>query len=253
MKTIKIIPCMDINKGRVVKGVNFVNLRDAADPVEIASEYEKAGADELAFLDITATTEDRKTITDLVRKVAKQISIPLTVGGGIRTTEDFDEILKAGATKVSINSAAFLRPQLITEAAGRFGSKRVVAAVDAVKRADGSGWDTVIKGGTVNTGKDAVAWAVEAAKLGAGEILLTSMDRDGTKLGYDIELTRAVSESAGVPVTASGGAGTLEHFYEAVAFGGASALLAASLFHFKEVEIGSLKEYLSGKGIKVRR
>ena len=253
MKTIKIIPCMDINKGRVVKGVNFVNLRDAADPVEIAAVYEKAGADELAFLDITATTEERKTITDLVSKVAKQVSIPLTVGGGIRTIDDFDAILKAGADKISINTAAFLRPQLITEAAERFGKQRVVIAIDAKKRSDDSGWDTVIKGGTVNTSKDAVEWAVEAEKLGAGEILLTSMDRDGTKQGYDIELTYAVSSSVSIPVTASGGAGTMEHFYDAIAEGGASAVLAASLFHFKEVEIQSLKDYLSDRGIKVRR
>ncbi len=253
MKTIRIIPCMDINKGRVVKGVNFVNLRDAADPVEIAAVYEKAGADELAFLDIAATTEGRKTIIDLVSKVAKQVSIPLTVGGGIRTIDDFDAILKAGADKISINTAAFLRPQLITEAAERFGNQRVVIAVDAKKRSDGSSWDTVIRGGTVNTPKDAVEWAIEAEKLGAGEILLTSMDCDGTKQGYDIELTRAVSRSVSIPVTASGGAGTMEHFYDAIAEGGASAVLAASLFHFREVEIQSLKDYLSDRGIKVRR
>lgn len=253
MEAKRIIPCLDVNKGRVVKGVNFVNLRDTGDPAEIAALYDKAGADELTLLDITATTEGRKTIIDVVRKVAGKISIPLAVGGGISSAEDFRILLEAGADKVSINSAAVKRPELIAEVAELFGSQRVVVAIDARMRQDNSGWDTYINGGTTNTGIDTVEWAIEAAKKGAGEILLTSMDRDGTKSGYDIELLKAVTESVDIPVTASGGAGTLEHFYDAIVKGGADAILAASLFHFREVEIEELKEYLSNRGVKVRR
>lgn len=252
MSTKRIIPCLDIRDGRVVKGVNFVNIKDAGDPVEIASLYSKAGADELVFLDITATSEARGIIIDVVRRVAENVSIPLTVGGGIRTVDDFEEVLDAGADKVSVNSAALKRPELISEASARFGKKCVVAAIDAKKRNDGSGWDVYINGGKVNTGKDAVEWAVETEKLGAGEILLTSMDRDGTKGGYDIDLTRAISENVKIPVIASGGAGTMEHFYEALTAGGADAVLAASLFHFREIEILSLKTYLKERGVEVR-
>jgi cyclase len=252
MLTKRIIPCLDVHGGRVVKGVNFVNIRDAGDPVEVASIYDKAGADELTFLDITASSDARGIMLDVVRRVAEQVFIPFTVGGGIRTTEDFREILKAGADKISVNSAALKRPVLISEAADRFGSQCVVVAIDAKKRADGSSWEVYLNGGRVNTGKDAEKWAVEAEKLGAGEILLTSMDRDGTKNGYDIELTRAISENVGIPVIASGGAGTMEHFYEALTKGKADAVLAASLFHFREMEISDLKAYLRGKGIEVR-
>lgn len=252
MSAKRIIPCLDIRGGRVVKGVNFVNIKDAGDPVEIASLYNTAGADELAFLDITATSEARNIIIDVVRRVAENVSIPLTVGGGIRTAHDFEEVLKAGASKVSVNSAALKRPELITEAADRFGKQCVVAAIDAKMRNDGSGWDVYINGGQVNTGRDAVEWAVDVEKLGAGEILLTSMDRDGTKNGYDIGLTRAISESVKIPVVASGGAGTMEHFYEALTIGGADAALAASLFHFREIEILSLKTFLKERGVEVR-
>lgn len=252
MHTKRIIPCLDVCGGRVVKGVNFVNIRDAGDPVEIASFYDKAGADELTFLDITASSDARNIMIDVVRRVAEQVFIPFTVGGGIRTTDDFREILKAGADKVSVNSAALKRPELISEAADRFGSQCVVAAIDAKKREDGSGWDVYLNGGRINTGRDAVEWAVEAAKLGAGEILLTSMDCDGTKNGYDIELTRSISEAVKIPVIASGGAGTMEHFYEALTVGKADAVLAASLFHFREMEIRDLKAFLKEKGIEVR-
>jgi len=252
MHTKRIIPCLDVRGGRVVKGVNFVNIRDAGDPVEIASFYDKAGADELTFLDITASSDARNIMIDVVRRVAEQVFIPFTVGGGIRTTDDFREILKAGADKVSVNSAALKRPELISEAADRFGSQCVVAAIDAKKREDGSGWDVYLNGGRVNTGRDAVEWAAEAARLGAGEILLTSMDCDGTKNGYDIELTRSVSEAVKIPVIASGGAGTMEHFYEALTDGKADAVLAASLFHFREMEIRDLKAFLKEKGIEVR-
>lgn len=251
MHTKRIIPCLDVRDGRVVKGINFVNIRDAGDPVEIASYYDKAGADELTFLDITASSDARGIMLDVVSRVAEQVFIPFTVGGGIRTVEDFREILKAGADKISVNSAALKRPQLISEAADRFGSQCVVVAIDA-KRRIGGGWDVYLNGGRVNTGKDAVEWAVEANRLGAGEILLTSMDCDGTKNGYDIELTRAVSESVNIPVIASGGAGTMEHFYEAFTDGKADAVLAASLFHFREMEIRDLKAYLKGKGIEQR-
>lgn len=252
MHTKRIIPCLDVRGGRVVKGVNFINIRDAGDPVEIASFYDKAGADELTFLDITATSEARNIMIDVVSRVAEQVFIPFTVGGGIRTVDDFREILKAGADKVSVNSAALKRPELISEAADRFGSQCVVAAIDAKRRDDGSGWDVYLNGGRINTDRDAVEWAVEAEKLGAGEILLTSMDCDGTKNGYDIELTRSISESVKIPVIASGGAGTMEHFYEALTSGKADAVLAASLFHFREMEIRDLKAYLKEKGIEVR-
>ncbi|HOQ06516.1 MAG TPA: imidazole glycerol phosphate synthase subunit HisF [Clostridiales bacterium] len=248
----RIIPCLDVIGGRVVKGVNFVNFRDAGDPAENASFYEKAGADELVLLDITASAEGRDTIADVVRSVAGRISIPFTVGGGIRTCEDIDRIFRAGADKVSVNSAAVKKPELISEAAERFGSNRVVVAIDAKRRGDGSGWDVYINGGRINTGLDVVEWSIRAAELGAGEILLTSMDRDGTRDGFDIELTRAVAESAGIPVTASGGAGAKEHFYEALTEGKADAALAASLFHFREIDIHELKLWLKEKGIEVR-
>ncbi|MCX8129184.1 MAG: imidazole glycerol phosphate synthase subunit HisF [Clostridia bacterium] len=252
MLTKRIIPCLDVHAGRVVKGVNFVNIRDAGDPVEIAAIYDKAGADELTFLDITASSDARSIMLDVVSRVAEQVFIPFTVGGGIRTVEDFREILKAGADKISVNSAALKRPELISEAAWRFGSQCVVVAIDAKKRQDGSGWEVYLNGGRVNTGKDAVLWAIEAEKLGAGEILLTSMDCDGTKSGYDIELTRKISESVKIPVIASGGAGTMEHFYDALTEGKADAVLAASLFHFREMEIRDLKKYLRDRQIEVR-
>lgn len=252
MLTKRIIPCLDVHAGRVVKGVNFVNIRDAGDPVEIAAVYDKAGADELTFLDITASSDARNIMLDVVKRVAEQVFIPFTVGGGIRTVEDFREILKAGADKISVNSAALKRPELISEAAWRFGSQCVVVAIDAKRREDGSGWDVYLNGGRVNTGRDAVEWAVEAEKRGAGEILLTSMDCDGTKNGYDIELTRKVSDNVKIPVIASGGAGAMEHFYEALTEGRADAVLAASLFHYKEMEIMDLKKYLKKKGIEVR-
>lgn len=248
----RVIPCLDVLGGRIVKGVNFINIRDVGDPAEAASFYDKAGADELVFLDITATSDDRKIMIDVVKRVAERVFIPFTVGGGIRTVDDFREILKAGADKVAVNSAALKMPRLISEAAHLFGSQCVVVAIDAKKRSPGNGWDVYVNGGKVNTGRDAVEWAVEAEKLGAGEILLTSMDRDGTKDGYDIELTRSVSESVKIPVIASGGAGGPEHFYEVLTVGKADAVLAASLFHFRELEIRDLKEYLKEKGIEVR-
>lgn len=247
----RIIPCLDVKNGRVVKGVNFVNLTDAGDPVECARVYDKAGADELVFLDITASSDGRSTVIDMVRRVAENVFIPFTVGGGIRTVENFREILNAGADKVAVNSAAIKNPQLISEAAEKFGSQCVVCAIDA-KRNEKGGWEVFLNGGRVNTGLDALEWAKTAEKLGAGEILLTSMDADGTKAGYDIELTKAVSESAKIPVIASGGAGTLEHFYDAFTLANADAVLAASLFHFKEIEISDLKKYLQGRGINVR-
>lgn len=247
----RIIPCLDVYHGRVVKGINFVNLIDAGDPVACAVAYDKAGADELTFLDITATTENRKTVTEMVSRVAEHISIPFTVGGGIRTIADFKAILQAGADKVGINSAAIKRPELITEAALQFGSQCVVAAIDANRREDGLGWDVYINGGKVNTGTDAVEWAVKVEKLGAGEILLTSMDRDGTKVGYDLELTRQIAEAVKVPVIASGGAGTMEHFRDAIIIGKADAVLAASLFHFGEMNITELKKYLKSEGIPI--
>lgn len=251
MHTKRIIPCLDVNNGRVVKGVNFVNLRDAGDPVEIAAFYNESMADELVFLDITASSDARSIMLDVVRRTAEQIFIPLTVGGGIRTIEDFRAILSAGADKISVNSAALKRPELITEAAEKFGSQCVVVAIDA-KRRDGGGFDVYLNGGRVNTGKDAVEWAKEVEKLGAGEILLTSMDCDGVKNGYDIELTKAIASSVRIPVIASGGAGNMEHFYDALTEGEADAALAASLFHFREMEIRDLKKHLREKDVPVR-
>lgn len=253
MHTKRIIPCLDVNAGRVVKGVNFVNLIDAGDPVAVAAAYDKAGADEVVFLDITASSDGRETVVDMVRSVAEKVFIPFTVGGGIRTIEDFKKILREGADKVAVNSAAIMNPSLIGEAADKFGRQCVVVAIDAKKRPDGSGWNIFKNGGRVDMGIDAVEWAMKADRLGAGEILLTSMDCDGTKAGYDLELTRTISENVSVPVIASGGAGTKEHFYEALTMGKADAALAASLFHFKELEIGELKEYLYSRGISVRR
>ena len=252
MFTKRIIPCLDVHNGRVVKGVNFVNLRDAGDPVEIAAAYDKAGADEVVFLDITASSDARKTVVDMVRRVAENVFIPFTVGGGIRTVEDFKVLLREGADKISINSSAINRPELISEAADKFGSQCVVVAIDAKRRADGSGWNIYKNGGRVDVGIDAVEWAEKVCRMGAGEILLTSMDCDGTKAGYDIELTRAIAEAVSVPVIASGGAGTKEHFYEALTEGKADAALAASLFHYKELEIREVKEYLKEKGLSVR-
>ena len=248
----RIIPCLDVKDGRVVKGVNFVNLRDAGDPVECAAEYDRQGADELVFLDITASSDDRSIVTDMVRRVAETVFIPFTVGGGIRTVDDFTAILRAGADKVSVNSAAILRPELISDAAKKFGSQCVVVAIDAKRRADGSGWTIYKNGGRVDMGIDAVEWAMEAEKRGAGEILLTSMDCDGKKTGYDLELTRIVSESVGIPVIASGGAGEKKHFLDVLGEGKADAALAASLFHFKELEIPDLKDYLAAGGVSVR-
>lgn len=252
MFTKRIIPCLDVHNGRVVKGVNFVNLRDAGDPVEIAAAYDKAGADEIVFLDITASSDARKTVVDMVRRVAENVFIPFTVGGGIRTVEDFKVLLREGADKISINSSAINRPELISEAADKFGSQCVVVAIDARRRADGSGWNIYKNGGRVDVGIDAVEWAEKVCRMGAGEILLTSMDCDGTKAGYDIKLTRSIAEAVSVPVIASGGAGTKEHFYEALTEGKADAALAASLFHYKELEIRELKEYLKEKGLSVR-
>ncbi len=247
----RVIPCLDVKNGRVVKGVSFVNLRDAGDPVECAVAYDQKGADELVLLDITATHEGRGTMVDIVTRVAKSIFIPFTVGGGIRTTEDFKELLRAGADKISVNSAAVRNPNLINEAAQKFGSQCVVCAIDAKRRAEG-GWEVYLNGGRLPTGIDAVEWAKEAVSRGAGEILLTSMDCDGQKTGYDINLTKAVSETVGVPVIASGGAGALEHFYDALTVGKADAVLAASLFHFNEIPIADLKAYLQQQGIPVR-
>ena len=252
MHTKRIIPCRDVKNGRVVKGINFVNLKDAGDPVEVGAAYGKAGADELVFLDITASSDSRNIVVDMVRKVASTIFIPFTVGGGIRTVEDFKVILREGADKVSINSAAINNPDLISDAADKFGSQCVVVAIDARQKKDGSGWNIYKNGGRLDTGIDAVEWAMKADRLGAGEILLTSMDCDGTKSGYDIELTRIISENVSVPVIASGGAGTKEHFFDALTEGKADAALAASLFHYKELEINDLKKYLNDKGIPMR-
>jgi cyclase len=251
MHTKRIIPCLDINNNRVVKGTNFVNLRDAGDPVEVAKEYNKAGADELVFLDITASSDHRATVVDLVRKVAEQVFIPFTVGGGIRTIEDFKVLLREGADKISINSSAIMNPNLISQAADKFGSQCVVVAIDAKKRSDG-GWNIYKNGGRIDMGIDAVEWAIRANELGAGEILLTSMDCDGVKQGYDLELTRTIADNVSIPVIASGGAGTKEHFFDALTQGGADAALAASLFHYKELEISDLKDYLDKKGVPVR-
>ena len=252
MFTKRIIPCLDVHNGRVVKGVNFVNLQDAGDPVEIAAAYDAAGADELVFLDITASSDGRETVVDMVRKVASKVFIPFTVGGGIRTVDDFKMLLREGADKISVNSSAIDRPALISEAAEKFGSQCVVVAIDAKRRADGSGFNIYKHGGRLDMGIDAVEWAMKAEKLGAGEILLTSMDGDGTKAGYDLELTRQIAENVKIPVIASGGAGKLEHFKEALTIGKADAALAASLFHFKELEIRQVKEYLRSEGVSVR-
>ena len=252
MHTKRIIPCLDVKDGRVVKGVNFVNLRDAGDPAEVAAAYDKEGADEVVFLDITASSDSRNTQLEWVRKVASQVFIPFTVGGGVRTVDDFKAILREGADKIAINSAAIMNPQLIRDAADKFGSQCVVVAIDAKRRADGTGWNIFKNGGRVDMGMDAVEWAKKAAQLGAGEILLTSMDGDGTKAGYDIEVTKAVAEAVDIPVIASGGAGTLEHFYDALTEAKAEAVLAASLFHYKELEIKEVKEYLKDRGISVR-
>lgn len=252
MFTKRIIPCLDVHNGRVVKGVNFLNLKDAGDPVEVAKVYNEAGADELVFLDITASSDARAIKAELVRKVAETIFIPFTVGGGIRTVEDFKEILREGADKVAVNTAAILNPNLIKEAADKFGSQCVVVAIDAKRRPDGKGWTVFKNGGRVDMGIDAVEWAIKANELGAGELLITSMDCDGTKDGYDLELTRTISEQVSIPVIASGGAGTMQHFKEALTLGKADAALAASLFHYQELEIQTLKQYLRQEGISVR-
>lgn len=252
MFTKRIIPCLDVHDGRVVKGVNFVNLKDAGDPVAVAAAYDKAGADEVVFLDITASSDARNTVVDMVRRVAETVFIPFTVGGGIRTVEDFKVLLREGADKISINSSAINTPELISDAADKFGSQCVVVAIDAKRRADGSGWNVYKNGGRIDTGLDAVEWAVRASRMGAGEILLTSMDCDGTKSGYDLTLTRTIADNVPIPVIASGGAGTKEHFFEALTEGGAEAALAASLFHYKELEIIELKSYLAQRGVSVR-
>ena len=252
MYTKRIIPCLDVHNGRVVKGVNFVNLKDAGDPVQIGAAYDRAGADELVFLDITASSDNRNIVIDMVRSVAETVFIPFTVGGGIRSVEDFRAILREGADKISINSSAINTPDLISDAADKFGSQCVVVAIDARKRKDGLGWNVFKNGGRVDTGLDAVEWAMKADRLGAGEILLTSMDCDGTKMGYDNELNKIIAQNVTVPVIASGGAGTLEHFYDALTVGEADAVLAASLFHYKELEIRQVKEYLAGRGVSVR-
>lgn len=251
MHTKRIIPCLDVKDGRVVKGVNFVNLQDAGDPVEIAAAYDKAGADEVVFLDITASSDNRATVVDMVRRVAEKVFIPFTVGGGIRTVEDFKLLLREGADKIAVNSAAIMNPGLIADAADKFGSQCVVVAIDAKRRGDG-GFSIYKNGGRIDMGIDAVEWAMKAESLGAGEILLTSMDCDGTKEGYDIALTKAISQAVKIPVIASGGAGNVAHFYDALTEGGAEAALAASLFHFKELEIREVKEYLRQKGVSVR-
>lgn len=253
MFTKRIIPCLDVKDGRVVKGVNFADLKDAGDPVEIAAAYDAAGADEVVFLDITASSDARATVVDMVRRVAERVFIPFTVGGGIRTVDDFKVLLREGADKVSINSAAINHPHLIADAAEKFGSQCVVVAIDAKRRVDGSGWNIYKNGGRIDMGIDAVEWAVKANRLGAGEILLTSMDCDGTKAGYDLELTRTIAEQVSIPVIASGGAGTKDHFYEALTEGKADAALAASLFHYKELEIMDLKNDLASRGVSVRR
>ena len=252
MHTKRIIPCLDVKDGRVVKGVNFVNLTDAGDPVEIAAAYDKAGADEVVFLDITASSDNRATVADMVRRVAEKVFIPFTVGGGIRTVDDFKLLLREGADKISVNSAAVMNPRLIADAADKFGSQCVVMAMDAKRRPNGAGWTLYLNGGRVDTDIDAVEWAMKANRLGAGEILLTSMDCDGTKAGYDTELTRMVSDNVSIPVIASGGAGTKEHFKDAFELGGADAALAASLFHYKELDIMDLKKYLRDNNISVR-
>lgn len=252
MHTKRVIPCLDVKDGRVVKGVKFLNLKDAGDPAEVAAAYDREGADEVVFLDINASADSRATQLEWVRQVASKVFIPFTVGGGIRTVEDFKAILREGADKIAINSAAIMNPRLISDGADKFGSQCVVVAIDAKRRENGSGWSVYKNGGRVDMGLDAVEWAVKAEKLGAGEILLTSMDADGTKAGYDLDLTKAVAESVSIPVIASGGAGKPEHFYEALADAKAEAVLAASLFHYKELEIKQVKEYLRKKGVSIR-
>lgn len=252
MHTKRVIPCLDIKDGRVVKGINFVNLRDAGDPADVALAYDAAGADEVVFLDITASSDSRATRLEWVRQVAERLFIPFTVGGGIRSVEDFRMILREGADKISVNSAAIMNPGLISDAADKFGSQCVVVAIDAKRREGAEGWSVYKNGGRIDMGLDAVEWAMKAEALGAGEILLTSMDADGTKSGYDLELTTAVAEAVDIPVIASGGAGKQEHFYEALSEAGAEAVLAASLFHYKELEIRQVKEYLRARGISVR-
>ena len=270
MLTKRIIPCLDVTEGRVVKGTRFVNLRDAGDPVEVAAVYDREGADELVFLDITASHERRRIMIDVVARTADQVFMPLTVGGGIRRLEDIRDLLKAGADKVSLNTAAVQEPSLVQRAAERFGSQCIVLAIDAKRRAEshntagsrqqaaggreslGLAWEVYVHGGRTPTGKDAVAWAVEGEKLGAGEILLTSMDRDGTKDGYDLELTRAIAEGVGIPVIASGGAGTLEHLHQGLVAGKADAVLAASIFHYREFTIPEAKRYLAMRGVPIR-
>lgn len=250
MLTKRIIPCLDVKDGRVVKGVKFVGLRDAGDPVEAAARYDAEGADELTFLDITASHEKRKILLEVVEKTASQVFMPLTVGGGVRTTQDIRDLLNAGADKVSINTAAVDRPEFVQEASDRFGSQCIVVAIDA-KRAE-KGFEVFTHGGRNQTGLDAIAWAKKMEGFGAGEILLTSMDRDGTKSGYDLELTRAIVDATTIPVIASGGVGTLEHFYEGLAVAGADAVLAASIFHYQEVTIAQAKKFLASKGVAVR-
>lgn len=252
MFTKRVIPCLDCKNGRVVKGTNFVDLRDAGDPVEVAAMYDQSGADELVFLDITASSDGRNTTVELVRKVAERVFIPFTVGGGIRTVDDFKLLLREGADKISVNSAAIMNPRLISDAADKFGSQCVVVAIDAKRRADGGGWSIYKNGGRVDMHRDAVEWAMYAEKMGAGELLLTSMDCDGTKAGYDIELTRTIAAQVSIPVIASGGAGTADHFYEVFTEGKADAALAASLFHYKEMDIVDLKQDLSHRGIPMR-
>lgn len=252
MHTKRVIPCLDVKDGRVVKGIQFLNLKDAGDPAEVAAAYDREGADEVVFLDINASADNRATQLEWVRQVAGKVFIPFTVGGGIRTVDDFKAILREGADKIAVNSAAIMNPELVSEAADKFGRQCVVVAIDAKRRANGSGWTVYKNGGRVDMGLDAVEWAARAERLGAGEILLTSMDCDGTKAGYDLELTRTVAEAVNIPVIASGGAGTPEHFYEALADAKAEAVLAASLFHYKELEIRSLKEFLRSRGVSVR-
>lgn len=253
MYTKRIIPCLDCLDGRVVKGTNFVNLRDAGDPVEVAALYDKAGADEVVFLDITASSDGRSTTVELARRVAEKLFIPFTIGGGIRTVDDFKMLLREGADKIAINSAAIMNPDLISEAADKFGSQCVVVAIDAKRRDDGNGWSIYKNGGRVDLHMDAVEWAMKACSLGAGEILLTSMDCDGTKKGYDLELTKAIATNVSIPVIASGGAGSMQDFYDAFTVGCADAALAASLFHYREMEISDLKAYLAKRGISVRQ
>ncbi len=252
MLTKRIIPCLDVDAGRVVKGVNFVDIRDAGDPVEMAKMFNKQGADELVFLDITASSDNRGIMSDVVARTAEEVFIPLTVGGGMRTVADFREMLRRGADKISINSAALKNPTLISEAAEKFGSQCVVCAIDAKKKTDGEGWEVFLNGGRVGTGRDAVEWAIEAEKRGAGEILLTSMDADGTKDGYDIPLTRAISDAVRIPVIASGGAGKLEHFKDAITLANADAVLVASLFHYGTYTVGDVKDYFRREDIPVR-